>query len=200
MIEKRRLVMWAFAGAGIVAFVLGASAQEVVQAISQAVVTPANPIWAQEPIPPTPQEGEPAQDNAAGRGNQGGRGGNAPQQPRAYNQVITSAAKTDDGIFKVHRINDQLYYEIPKKELGKDFLWVNQVKRTVNGSGYGGQSAGSRVLRWELFNNRVLLKVIDYGVIADPSTPIAKAVEAANNPSIVRAYNVAAFNPSGDPV
>jgi hypothetical protein len=200
MIKNRKLVMWTFAGAGIVAFVLGASAQEVVQAISQAVVTPANPIWAQEgPVPPTPQEGDTPQDNAAGRGNQaGGRGANA-QQPRPYNQVIPSTAKTDDGVFKVHRVNDQLYYEIPKKELGKDFLWVNQLKRTVNGSGYGGQAAGSRVVRWELFNNRVLLKVIDYGVIADPSTPIAKAVEAANNPSIVRSYNVAAFN-NGDPV
>jgi hypothetical protein len=193
--------MWAFASAGIVAFVLGTSAQEMVRTISQAVVTPANPIWAQEvPAPPTPQEGETPQDNAAGgRGNQAGRGA-TPQQPRPYTQVITSAAKTDDGIFKVHRINDQIYYEIPKKELGKDFLWVNQVKRTVNGSGYGGQAAGTRVVRWELYNNRVLLKVIDYSVIADPATPIAKAVEAANNPSIVRAYNVAAFSPNQDPV
>jgi len=200
MIQKRRLAMWAFAIAGIGAFVLGASAQEVVRAISQAVVTPANPIWAQEiPAPPTPQEPEPAQDAAAGRGNQAGRGA-AAQQPRPYDQVITKAAKTDDGIFKVHRINDQIYYEIPRKELGKDFLWVTQVKREVNGSGYGGQSAGSRVVRWEQYNNRVLLKVIDYSVIADPLTPIAKAVEAANNPSIIRAYNVAAFNPSGDPV
>ena len=202
MIEKRRLVMWAFASAGIAAFVLGASAQEVVRAISQAVVTPADPIWAQDvPAPPAPPDGDTPPDNAAGgRGNQAGRG-NAPQQPRPYNQVITAAAKTDDGIFKVHRINDQLYYEIPKKELGKDFLWVNQVKRTVNGAGYGGQAAGSpRVLRWELYNNRVLLRIVDYGVIADPSTPISKAVEAANNPSIVRSYNVAAFSPSGDPV
>jgi hypothetical protein len=202
MIKKRSVVMWAFATAGIGAFVLGASAQEVVRVISQAVVTPANPIWAQEPQnPPTPpQEGEPPQENA-GAGGRGGRGGNAPAgQPRAYNQVITSAAKTDDGIFKVHRINDQIFYEIPKKELGKDFLWVNQVKRTVNGSGYGGQAAGNRVLRWDLYNNRVLLKVIDYSVIADPATPIARAVEAANNPSIVRSYNVAAFNPNGDPV
>jgi hypothetical protein len=201
MIEKRRLVMWAFASAGIVAFVLGASAQEVARVLSEAVVTPANPIWAQDvPAPPAPPEGEaPQQENAGGgRGNQGGRGA-AAQGPRAYNQVITSAAKTDDGVFKVHRINDQIYYEIPKKELGKDFLWVKQVKRTVNGSGYGGQAAGSQVLRWELYNNRVLLKVIDYSVIADPATPIARAVEASNNPSIVRAYNVAAFN-DGDPV
>ena len=55
-------------------------------------------------------------------------------------------------------------------------------------------------MRWELYNNRVLLKVVDYSVVADPSTPIAKAVAAANNPSIMRSYNVAAFSPAGDPV
>jgi hypothetical protein len=201
MIQKRRFVMWAFAAAGIAAFVLGASAQELVRSISQAVVTPANPIWAQDPAPaPAPQDGDTPQDNAGqGRGNQGGRGG-APAQPRPYNQVITANAKTDEGIFKVHRINDQLYYEIPKSELGKDFLWVSRLKRTVNGAGYGGQAAGNRVVRWELYNNRVLLKVVDFSVVADPSTPIARAVADANNPSIMRSYNVAAFSPDGDPV
>jgi hypothetical protein len=203
MIQKRRLAMWAFAAAGIAAFVLGASAQEMVRALSQGVVTPGDPIWAQDPAPAPqgPQDGDNPPDNAGGggRGNQAGRG-NAPQQPRPYNQVITASARTDDGIFKVHRINDTIYYEIPRKELGKDFLWVNQVKHTVNGAGYGGQAAGNRVVRWELYNNRVLLKLVDYSVVADPSTPIAKAVAAANNPSIIRSYNVAAFNPGGDPV
>jgi hypothetical protein len=196
--------MWVFAAAGIAAFVLGASAQGVVRAISQAVVTPENPIWAQEPSGPQTPAPAPDQDNApdnaaGGRGNQGGRGG-AAQQPRPYNQVITANAKTDEGVFKVHRINDTLFYEIPKKELGKDFLWVGQLKNTVNGAGYGGTAAGSRVVRWELYNNRVFLRVVDYGVIADPSTPIAKAVAAANNPSIMRTYTVAAFSPAGDPV
>src|SRR5688572_5960815 len=205
MIQRRKFAMWAFAAAGIAAFVLGASAQGVIGALSQGVVTPENPIWAQDPSgppAPNPPDGDNPPDNAAGgRGNaQGGRGAGANQQPRPYNQVITATAKTDDGIFKVHRINDQLFYEIPKKELGKDFLWVSQLKNTVNGAGYGGTAAGSRVVRWELFNNRVFLKVVDYGVIADPSTPIARAVAAANNPSIMRSYNVAAFSPSGDPV
>ena len=200
MVQKRRLAMWAFAAAGIAAFVLGASAQEVVRVISQGVVTPADPIWAQDPVPPVPQEGDNPTENAGGRGNQGGRGGNAPPQPRPYAQVITASAKTDEGIFKVHRINDQIFYEIPRKELGKDFLWVTQVKNTVNGAGYGGQAAGNRVVRWELYNNRVLLKLVDYSIVADPSTPIAKAVAAANNPSIMRSYNVAALSPAGDPV
>src|SRR5688572_2591420 len=147
------------------------------QRLSQGVVTPDDPIWAQEPQepqpPPEPQPQEPQQQApqgndpaAAGRG--GGRGG--PQGgPRPYNQVITSEARTDEGIFKVHRIREQLFYEIPKAELGKDFLWVTQMKRGSAGAGVGGDPIGNQVVRWELVGNRVLLRLVDYSMVADPS-------------------------------
>ena len=151
-----------------------------------------------------PQEPPPPPD--AGRRSGGGcrarprRRRAQPPQPRPYEQVITSEARTDEGVFKVHRIREQLFYEIPKAELGKDFLWVSQIKRTTAGAGLGGEAAGNRVVRWELLGNRVLLRLVDYSIVADPSTPIARAVADANNPAIVRAFNVAAFSPAGDPV
>jgi hypothetical protein len=44
----------------------------------------------------------------AGGGAQGGGqgGGGRAQGPRPYAEVITAAAKTDEGIFKVHRITE----------------------------------------------------------------------------------------------
>jgi hypothetical protein len=193
--RHRRLASWSL---GIVcgfALMVGASAQEVARVMSQAVVSPDNPLWAAQDPPPAEPQSAPEQE-PAGRG---GRG-QPPPQPRPYAQVITANARTDDGIFKVHRVNDQLFYEIPKAELGKDFLWVSQIKRTAIGAGYGGQAAGNRVVRWELQNNRVLLRLIDYSIVADRGTPIARAVADANNPAIARAINVAAFSPGGDPV
>src|SRR3954470_3363975 len=145
---------------------------------------------------PQQQEPDPAAA-AAGRG--GGRGAQ-PTQPRPYAQVITSAAKTDAGIFKVHRVGDTLYYEIPKAQLDKDFLWVTQIKRTTIGAGYGGQAAGSRVVRWVQKGDRVLLLSIDYSLVAEQSNPIYQAIDDANYPTIIRAFNVAAYAPSGDPV
>jgi len=200
MVGKRALARWAFACGACAAFIAGASAQQVIRAISQGVVTPQDPIWAaQDPPAPAPDDADAPAQPAGGRGNAGG-GRGQPPQPRPYNQVITSNARTDDGVFKVHRVNEQLYYEIPKKELGKDFLWVNRIKRTVTGAGQGSQEADDRIVRWELYNNRVLLKVVNYSIVADPAAPIALAVAAANNPSIIRSYNVAAFSPDGDPV
>ena len=189
----------------VFAIVAGPGSGVFAQRQSQAVVTPDDPIWsqAQEPAPqpqdppePAPQEG---QANApADGGGRGGRGGQA--QPRPYNQVITSEARTDDGVFKVHRIREQLFYEIPKAELGKEFLWVGQMKRASAGTGVGGQPVGNQVVRWDLVGNRVMLRLLDYSMVADASTPISRAVAAATNPAIVRAFNVAAFSPSGDPV
>src|SRR5687767_14034310 len=69
----------------------------------------------------------PAQDPPADPGLGGGQ--NQPPRPAAYNTVITSAAVTDYGMFNVHRVGDRLYYEIPKAELGKDYLLVTTIKK-----------------------------------------------------------------------
>ena len=185
MVRRGSITTLMLSLASAVAFMLGASSKQVALAIGQ------------DPPPTPPQQQQ--QDPEATGGRQGGRA-NQPPAPRPYAQVITSAAKTDDGIFKVHRIGDTLYYEIPKAELGKDFLFNTQIKRTTIGVGYGGQSAGNRVARWRLRGDRVLLENLDYSVIADPSNPVAEAVADSNNPAIIRVFNVAAYSPAGDPV
>ena len=176
MSRNRTLLTWSLAVASAAAFVAGASAR---QAVFQ------NPPPQQQPPPPEP----------GGRGNQG-RGGQA-QGPRPYDQVITSAARTDDGLFKVHRIGETMFYEIPKRELDKDFLWNTQLKKTTINVGYGGQTVGSRVVRWTLRGDRVLLVNVDYTLVGDPASPLTAT---ANVPAIIRAFNVAAYAPSGDPV
>ena len=66
-----------------------------------------------------------------------------PAEPRPYERVITKDAKSDEGVFTIHSIKDKVYYEIPKSELNKEFLWVSQIARTTLGVGYGGQAAGT---------------------------------------------------------
>jgi hypothetical protein len=147
-------------------------------------------LYAQD-APDTPQPAAPA-----GRG--GGRGANADPQP--YDRVITKEAKTAKGLFTVHQIKDQYYYEIPKNELGKDFLWISQIAKTTNGAGYGGGQFADLVVRWEQKGNRVLLEDVNFSITADPKSPIAQAVKDANNDSILMSFPVAAFNKEGDPV
>jgi hypothetical protein len=138
------------------------------------------------------QDPPPTQDPPATQG--GGRGGQPAREPeiRPYDRVITKEAVSDEGVFTVHRIKDRVYYEIPKAQLGREFLWVSQIAKTTLGAGHGGQSAGNRVVKWERRGDRIFLRAVSYDVIADPSTEIAKAVAAANYDPIVMAFNVEA--------
>jgi hypothetical protein len=119
---------------------------------------------------------------------------------KPYDEVITDAAVSDDGIFTVHRIDEKVYYEIPTTELGTEFLWVSQIAKTAEGVGYGGQALGNRVVRWERRDDRVLLRSISYGIVADPALPIAQAVDAANNDPIIRAFDIEALGEDDAPV
>ena len=123
------------------------------------------------------------------------RPGRPDQQPeiKPYEKVITKEAKSDPGVFTVHMVKEKTYYEIPKSELGKEFLWVSQIARTTLGVGYGGQAAGNRVVKWERKNNRILLCNVSYEVVADPRLPVARAVRAANNDTIIMAFNIEAL-------
>lgn len=154
----------------------------------------AAPVFAQEQ--PPSEQAKP--ETPAGA--PGARPSAGPPEPRPYEKVVTKEFKTDEGLFKVHRNRDRVLYEIPRQELGKELLWVSQIRSTTLGVGYGGQALGSRVVRWELRDRRVLLKDVNYEVVADPASPIARAVSDANTEPIVMAFNVEAFSKDGDPV
>ncbi len=143
---------------------------------------------AQDPPTPPPAPDGPT-PSAAGR--------SQSQEPKPYTEVITKDARTDDGVFTVHRIREKVYYEIPMSEFGTEFLWVGHIARTTMGVGFGGEFLGSRVVKWELMNNRVLLKSVQYGIVSDKDSPIAKAVQAANNDTIIMSFNVEAIGKDG---
>ncbi len=148
------------------------------------------------------QDEPPAQTPQQGGFGGGGRAGAAAviPDPQPYDRVITKDAKTARGAFIVHQIKERYYYEIPKSELDRDYLWNTQIAKTTLGAGYGGGQLADRVVRWELKGNRVLLLDVNYGINADPTNPISMAVKAANNDSIIQAFPVAAFAKDGAPV
>ena len=159
---------------------------------------------AQNPQPPDPEPEETAEnaenavaDNARDGDRRGRRNRNGI---KPYDEVITDDAESDDGVFTVHRLDDKVFYEIPETELGSEFLWVSQIARTTEGVGYGGQALGNRVVKWERHGDRVLLKSLSYALVADAERPIARAVEAANNDTIIRAFDIETLSEGGAPV
>ena len=149
-----------------------------------------------EPAPPEgPQQEEPADGDA-----QDDETDEAADAIKPYDEVITDAVVSHVGIFTVHRLDEKVYYEIPAGELDTEFLWVSQIAKTTAGVGYGGQALGNRVVRWERRDDRVLLRSVSYGIVADEALPIAQAVDAANNDPIVRAFNIEALGENNAPV
>jgi hypothetical protein len=121
--------------------------------------------------------------------------GRARRGPRPYAQVITREAVTDSGVFLVHRIQEQLYYEIPRNLLGRGFRLVVDRRGTIRGLGYAGEQISARVVRWERVGNRVLLRMVSYAMRADSTLPVSRAVDLSNTPPIVKSFDVAAWSP-----
>ena len=155
---------------------------------------------------PTPQRNGqgPSGDSTRAGGDSGRAGGNAPAQPRPYNRVITRDAKTRRGMFAVHRVNDKLYFEIPKNELNKDMLLVGRYTRAAAANprlpggqfgNYGGDQFAERTLRWDRSGNRIILRSPSYAIVADSSNPVYRAVQAANYPPVIAVFNVESYGP-----
>jgi hypothetical protein len=155
---------------------------------------------------PAPDSGTPAPGGGrGGRGAQGGgqqagggaggAGGLADPNPQPYASVVTAAARTRDGFIKVHRVGQRWLFEIPRNQLGKDILLVTEIKRTVLGTGYGGQALGNRVLRWERRGDRVYLRTVSFDAVASPDVPEYRAMMDANVSPIITAVNVEAYGP-----
>jgi hypothetical protein len=119
---------------------------------------------------------------------------------KKYDEVITTNAVTKSGLFRVHRIDDNLYYEIPVDELDTDLLWVIQISETTAGSSYAGMPVGDRVVRWELHGDQVFLRDVRYNIRADTSDPIAEAVKASNLAPIIRVFDIKAYGKDKAPV
>jgi hypothetical protein len=119
---------------------------------------------------------------------------------KSYDDIITKEAKSDPGLFLVHRIGDKVFYEIPTPALGKDLLWVTQLAATQTGHGYGGSPIGDRVVRWEQRGDDVLLRDVKYAIRADAKDPIRNAVEATSVPEIIEVFPVKAYGKDKSPV
>src|SRR6185503_7734713 len=63
---------------------------------------------------------------------------------KPYAKVITTRARTTDGLFRTHRVGDTLYFEIPRRELNKDMLLVGRFARASGGTNYGGDEFTER--------------------------------------------------------
>lgn len=117
---------------------------------------------------------------------------------KEYNQVITKDAVTDDGLFKIHKIDKKYYFEVPNKYLNKDMLLVSRLSKLPSNLGGGYVNAGSetneQMVVWERFQDRILLKSKSYNAVANDSLPISISVKANNYEPTLFVFDIVAFS------
>lgn len=116
------------------------------------------------------------------------------QQIQPYSKVVTKEAKTDEGLFKIHTIDDKYLYEIPDSLFDREMLMVTRIAKTASGLGFGGGKENTQVLRWQVKNKKVLLRVVSNKVVADKSLPVHEAVVNSNFEPILYAFPIKAFS------
>jgi hypothetical protein len=121
--------------------------------------------------------------------------------PKPYKEVITAKAKTDAGLFKVHKLEDRYFFEIPDSLLGRDILMVSRISKAaaeekVFGLGYAGDKIGERVIRFEKGPNyKLFIKNISFGEMSNDSSAngMYRSVLNSNLQPIMAAFDIKAF-------
>ncbi|NER14945.1 DUF5117 domain-containing protein [Leptobacterium flavescens] len=110
-----------------------------------------------------------------------------------YSKVITKDAKTDKGLFNVHKIDEKFFYEIPDSLFEREMLMVTRIAKTASGNGFGGGKTNTQVLRWQKKDKKVVLRVVSHNVYAADSLPVKEAVVNSNFEPVLYTFPIKAF-------
>ncbi len=114
-------------------------------------------------------------------------------QERSYEEVVPGSADTDEGLFDVHRVGDQLLFEIPDPMLDRDMIIMSRLHRVQQGqTNVGSNLAPNMVVRWERRGDRVFLRAASHSNTADPEDNVSIAVENQSFAPILRSFEIQA--------
>jgi hypothetical protein len=140
---------------------------------------------------PTPSPGGQQQGRPGGRSQEAG--------PRPFADVITPDAVSEEGLFTVHSVDDDWFFQVPDSLLGRDMLLISRPSGIPAGMGFtpAGMAAAEQLVRFERVQDRILLRKYGTQNVADDSLAIARSVEANNLAPIVAAFDIEAIGPDG---
>ncbi|HAT69831.1 MAG TPA: zinc-dependent metalloprotease, partial [Flavobacteriaceae bacterium] len=111
-----------------------------------------------------------------------------------YSKVITKDAKSDEGLFTVHKLKENYFYEIPDSLFNREMLMVTRIAKTATNIGFGGGKQNTQVLRWQKKGDNILLRVVSHEIVAADSLPIHEAVVNSNFEPILYSFPIKAFH------
>ncbi|MDR1340743.1 MAG: zinc-dependent metalloprotease [Prevotellaceae bacterium] len=117
--------------------------------------------------------------------------------PKPYKDVITKEAVTGLGMFKVHRIKEQFFFEIPDTLLNRDILVVNRIaKSAAEMHAYAGDHISENVIRFDMGPlNRIFMRRMNFSENSSDTTEngMYRAVVKSNLQAIVASFPIKAY-------
>ena len=129
-----------------------------------------------------------------------------PNAPKRYDEVITKKAVTKSGMFRIHQIDEQYFFEIPDSLLNRDILVVNRISKAPAGlrpqlNVYAGDQVAENVIRFEKGpNHRIFMKRMIFREQSADSTEngMYRSVLNSSLQPIVAAFPVKALGTNND--
>ncbi|WP_421872744.1 zinc-dependent metalloprotease [Marinoscillum sp.] len=115
---------------------------------------------------------------------------------KSYSEVITDKAKTDEGLFTFHKVEDKYYFELPSEILDKEILIVSRISGHVKGLNFGGAGMKSRpqqVIRFQRKDNNIIMRSVSYNSVASEDDPIYRSVVNNNFEPVIESFKIEAL-------
>jgi hypothetical protein len=112
---------------------------------------------------------------------------------KAFSDVITEETISDEGLFTVHNLLGQYFFEIPDSLLNKEILIVSRISGFVKNLNFGGAGMKSRpqqVIRFERKGENVMMRSVSYNSVASEDDPIYKSVVNNNFEPVIQVFEI----------
>jgi len=118
---------------------------------------------------------------------------------KPYSEVITAKARTTNGLFKTHKVDDKWYFEIPDSVINREMLVVTRLAKApvgikVGNQQYGGEELNEQVWKWERRGKQIYIRVPSFATKADPSSDMYESVQNSNLAQILASFEIKAYN------
>ncbi|MGO4293940.1 zinc-dependent metalloprotease [Chitinophaga sp. RAB17] len=119
---------------------------------------------------------------------------------KPYKEVITADAVSKDGLFKVHRVKNEYFFEIPLKLLGRQILVVNKLSKVpeqLNDAGVNkGMNYANMVISFErdTMLNKIFLRKQNPFLEVPANNAIAQSVADNFIPSVIEYFKIETYN------
>ncbi len=117
---------------------------------------------------------------------------------KKYEEIVTKKAVSQSGVFKVHRIDDKVLFEIPEVLIGREFLMQTELAELPVNQSYPGEGTGVKVVRFTRRNNKLYLRNCDFSVRALGDDATKLGVQLSTLEPIIMAFDVQTEGKSED--